>query len=125
MTERLRHLIREIAHELTTDREIRRTIREVVLQTLIELEDIRKAGYVRSFLDSCAARGVRMGWNPKTEKLTCNDPSLLSVELKSVLIINRPEITAFLIRQHDQEMAAEQRQRDYDRQRAERNGKEK
>ncbi len=123
MTDRLRHLIREIAHEITRDPEIRRMMREVVIQTMIELEEVRKTGYVRSFLDACAARGIRIGWNPKTDKLTCNDQQLLTSELKAVLIVHRIEIVAFLRRQADQDMAAETRRRDYERQRAERNGK--
>ncbi len=117
---KLRNMIREVAHEITRDPEIRRMIREVVIQTMIELEEVRKTGYVRSFLDACSARGIRMGWNPNTDKLTCNDQQLLTSELKAVLIVHRIEIVAFLRRQSDQDMAAEQRRKDYERQRAER-----
>lgn len=80
---------------LIDDKRMRQLVREVVLRTVVELEQIRAMGIVRNFLASCEARKVKVTIDA-AGRIWARPKSLLGADLSAVLIGYREEIARHL-----------------------------
>lgn len=99
---RVKALAREIVGLLLDDGRFRKLMREVALNVVVALEEQKKVGMVRSFLDSCLARKANVRVDDDG-KLVCNDWKLLGDDLRAVLIVYRQAIIDHLIAVRDLE----------------------
>ena len=116
---KLRNLIRDVSSEIVTDPEVRKLIKEVVLMTLVEQEQVRKTGIVRSFISDCGARGIRVRL-ADNGKLMFSNASQMTTELRVVLQVEREAIVAHLEQLRFIEV---RHQMQYEKDRAAKNGK--
>jgi hypothetical protein len=109
---KVRRLAKEVAWQILDDSRFRTILREVVLRVLVEQEQQRKISAARSFLDDCAARGVkvRLGEDGQIRLYGRDRNSAqadrIGPDLSAVLSVYRREITAHLEMLRDLEEAS-------------------
>lgn len=105
---RLKELSREIARELAGDFEIQQMVREVVLLTLIQQEEIRNSGLVRAFFRECQARHVTIRLDAEG-KIMVKNHDAMGADLRAVMTCYREPIVRHLESIRDAEEAMKRR----------------
>lgn len=101
-----------ILERWSTDRQqqetFRKTIREVVLMTIVEQDRQRELGEIRSFVSACGALGMKVWVNGGKLKFS-KEPKLLSDDMRRTLGRIRLPLIQFLTRTQEAEQLWEKR----------------
>lgn len=101
-------LAKSLVDELLDSKRFRQVLREIVLRTAVELDEVANVGKLRSFLRAVEAKGMRFYLTDKGQ-LRCKNASRLTPDLKAVLTLYWETIIRHLEKERDLEKHSEAR----------------